>query len=375
MENILSFKTVILALISLIFIKIFLSYVNKENKKKVPPSPLALPFIGHLHLLKKPLHHTLTRISNHHGPATLLRFGSRRVLVISSRALAEQCFTTHDLAFANRPQIPSIMLPDMIGMANYGAHWRNCRQIAQEEIFSTQRIQASSEKRAAEVRNMVHQLFDSCKMSNQNSNGSNHYADMDLRALLFELMINMIMMMMAGKRLSSAKVEDMEDMKQYREVIEDWFELSVTKVEDFSPLLSMLDLSGVMKKMRHATDVIEAMVQKLIEEHRQGGVGKRNTMIGQMLQLQQKNPDKYSDFVIRNILIVSYGCFTLKKYFRLFVKPNIAVFFNNSLSLQYLSLQYCFFIFGGKYFTKLGNRKIKYNKLVFVLELNQRNLK
>jgi isoflavone/4'-methoxyisoflavone 2'-hydroxylase len=346
MENILFFKAIILALISLMFIKIFLSYVNKDNKKNVPPSPLALPFIGHLHLLKQPLHHTLTRISNHHGPATLLRFGSRRVLVISSRALVEQCFTTHDLAFANRPQIPSTMLPDMIGMANYGAHWCNCRQIAKEEIFSTQRIQASSEKRAAEVRNMVHQLFDSCKMSNQNSNGSNHYADMDLRALLFELMLNMIMMMMAGKRLSSVKVEDMEDMKQYREAIEDWFELSgVTKVEDFSPLLSMLDLSGVMKKMRHATDVTEAMVQNLIEEHRQGGVGKRNTMIGQMLELQQKNPDKYSDFVIRNILIVSYGCSTLKKHFRLFVKPNIAVCFNNSLSLQY-----CFFIFGGKCF-------------------------
>jgi isoflavone/4'-methoxyisoflavone 2'-hydroxylase len=305
MDNILSFKIILFSILSLCFIKLLLSYVNKDDKKKLPPSPPALPFIGHLHLLKQPLHHTLIRISNRYGPATFLLFGSRRVLVISSRTLAQECLTTHDLVFANRPQFPSTMMPYLIGTSNYGPHWRNSRYIA-KEFLSTQWVQATSEIRTKEIRNMVHQLSASHKISDQNLNGSNHYAGLDFRAQLFELMLNMTMMMMAGKRLSSAKVEDLEDMKQYREAIEDWFELSgATKVEDFFPLLSMLDLSGVMKKMRHASDVNEVKVQKLIEEHRRGGIEKRETVIGRMLELQQENPDNYSDFMIQNICIVS----------------------------------------------------------------------
>lgn len=113
-------------------------------------------------------------------------------------------------------------------------------------------------------------------------------------------------MMIAGKRLCSDNIEDLVDMKQYREAIEDWFDLTgAAKAEDFIPLLRMLDLGGVMKKMRRVSNVNEAMVHKLIEEHRQEGVGKRKTMIGHMLELQQEDPDNYSDFVIRNICMVS----------------------------------------------------------------------
>ncbi|XP_078168498.1 cytochrome P450 81Q32-like [Carex rostrata] len=301
MVNTFSFQT-ILTLVTLLFIKIFISYVNKDNKKlKLPPSPLALPIIGHLHLLKQPLHHSLSSISNRYGPATLLHFGSRRALIVSSRTLAEQCLTTHDLAFANRAQLPSIMLPDLIGTANYGPHWRNCRQIAKEELLSIRQIQASSDIRTTQVRDMVHRLFKSYKMD-QKLNGSNHYVELDLRTLLFELMLNMMMMMIAGKRLCSDNIKDLVDMKQYREAIEDWFDLTgAAKAEDFIPLLRMLDLGGVMKKMRRVANVNEAMVNKLIEDHQQEGVGKRKTMIGHMLQLQQEDPDNYSDFVIRNI--------------------------------------------------------------------------
>ncbi|KAJ4782428.1 Cytochrome P450 [Rhynchospora pubera] len=302
MDNSLSFKTIILSLLSLLFIKVCLFFVNKGNKNKLPPGPPALPFIGHLHLLKQPLHHTLEHISNRYGSATFLHFGSRRALIISSQTLAEQCLTTHDLAFANRPQLPTVMLPNLIGMANYGPHWRRCRQIAKEELLSAPRIQASSDIRSIEVQDMVHRLCKTYKLSEQNLNGSTHYAKLNLRNIFFELLLNMMMMVIAGKRLCGDDIKDLEDMKQYREAIEGWFELSgAAKAEDFIPLMTMLDLNGVMKKMRHVTHVNEATMQKLMEEHLHEGVGTRNTMIGHLLELQQQDPDKYSDFVIRNI--------------------------------------------------------------------------
>nr|GEX75357.1 isoflavone 2'-hydroxylase-like [Tanacetum cinerariifolium] len=61
-----------------------------------------------MYLLKKPLHRTLAKISNQSGPVLFLKCGSRLVVVVSSPsavAAAEDCFTTNDLVFANRPKL------------------------------------------------------------------------------------------------------------------------------------------------------------------------------------------------------------------------------------------------------------------------------
>ncbi|XP_078156694.1 cytochrome P450 81Q32-like [Carex rostrata] len=300
MENIFSFQTILLTVAILFVIKTLFSIINKNSKRKLPPSPPALPVLGHLHLLKPPLHQALVGISNRYGPATLLRFGSRPALIISSHTLAEQCFTTHDVAFANRPQLPSVMLPNIIGMTNYGSYWRNVRQIAAVELLSNQRLQASSGIRAREVRDMARQLFQSYNQTERSSG----FVKLQLKNFLFELMLNVIMMMIAGRRFCGDNVENLEEMKQYKEAVEGWFELNGgTNIEDFVPIFRMLDLKGVMKRMRVVTDANEMMAQKLIDEHKQEGAENRETMIARMLELQKDDPEKYSNSVIRNICI------------------------------------------------------------------------
>ncbi|KAJ4848519.1 hypothetical protein Tsubulata_014448, partial [Turnera subulata] len=71
-------------------------------KKNLPPRPFALPILGHLHLLKKPLHQTLQTLSAKYGPVLFLRFGTCPVLVVSSPDAMEQCFRSNDLTLANR---------------------------------------------------------------------------------------------------------------------------------------------------------------------------------------------------------------------------------------------------------------------------------
>jgi isoflavone/4'-methoxyisoflavone 2'-hydroxylase len=160
------FQSILLAVTLLVFVKFVLSYTNKQ---KLPPSPPALPFVGHLYLFKKPLHHTRANISQRYGPINFLRFGSRLVIVISSRSLAEECFTTHDLALANRPQFPSTIRSDgaipELGAYNYGTFWRCVRRISVAELLSAQCLKASSDVRSQEVQDMARRLFKSWETS------------------------------------------------------------------------------------------------------------------------------------------------------------------------------------------------------------------
>ncbi|KAI7740855.1 hypothetical protein M8C21_019744, partial [Ambrosia artemisiifolia] len=77
-----------------------------HKSANLPPTVFpALPVIGHLYLLKKPLYRTLAKVSAKYGPVLFLRLGFRRVLLISSPSAAEECFMKNDIIFANRPHL------------------------------------------------------------------------------------------------------------------------------------------------------------------------------------------------------------------------------------------------------------------------------
>ncbi|KAJ3694110.1 hypothetical protein LUZ60_009590 [Juncus effusus] len=192
------------------------------------------------------------------------------------------------------------MQPNLIVFANNGPYWRSVRQIAAVELLSTQRLPAWSYTRAGEVKDLVYRLFKSYK-SYEKSNG---YRKLDLKNELFKLSMNVMIVLIGGKRFFGENIENFEEIKMYREVVEDWFKLSgAANVEDFIPFLRILDLNGVMSKMRRLTDLQDEMIQKLIDEHRRVRVGKSKTMIDRLLELQKSDSEKFSDFVIRNISI------------------------------------------------------------------------
>ncbi|XP_078165457.1 isoflavone 3'-hydroxylase-like [Carex rostrata] len=286
----------------IVFAKFVLSYTNT---RKLPPSPPVLPFIGHLYLFKKPLHHTLSRISQRYGPITFLRFGSRPVYVISSPLLAEECFTTHDLALANRPQLLSAKHSDGnvigIGNANYGPYWRSVRRIATVELLSPQQLHASSGVRAIEVEDMARRLFKSWKTCCIGSEGSDWMKKLELKTILFGLSLNVLMTMIAGKRFYGDNIEDMEETKRFREAVDELSTLSgVSNIEDFAPVLRLLDLNGVMKRKACLIKQQLEMIKKLIEEHMTNSADTKKTMIA---DLQRNDPEGYSEQKIENIIL------------------------------------------------------------------------
>ncbi|KAL0345303.1 UNVERIFIED_CONTAM: Isoflavone 3'-hydroxylase [Sesamum radiatum] len=92
------------ALLSLFLLSLLFKFSSKA-KRKLPPSPMpAIPVLGHLHFLKFPLHRTIHKLSQELGPIFSLRFGNRLMVVVSSPAIVEECFTKNDIVLANQPR-------------------------------------------------------------------------------------------------------------------------------------------------------------------------------------------------------------------------------------------------------------------------------
>ncbi|CAI0429026.1 unnamed protein product [Linum tenue] len=112
--------------------------------------------------MKPPIHRTLHALAQRHGPIFSLRLGTRPAVVVSSAALAEECFTKNDVAFANRPRFTMARHIHYnyttMTHAPYGGHWRNLRRIGSLEIFSAHRLAASLPIRREEVRRLVAKL-------------------------------------------------------------------------------------------------------------------------------------------------------------------------------------------------------------------------
>ncbi|XP_038970367.1 cytochrome P450 81Q32-like [Phoenix dactylifera] len=295
-----------------LFLSLLILFVIKllffsKKKKNLPPSPPSLPFLGHLHLFKKPLHLTLARLSDLHGPILRLHFGSRLVLVVSSPSAVDECLTKNDITFANRPRLPSLKPISYnytsLGGASYGPHWRNLRRITTVELLSTHRLQSLSDIRADEVQATVRQLFRDWKASSAEG-----FSKVELKSRLFALSLNVLMRMITGKRYYGEEEGEggvSEEARRFRELVEEGASLiGASNLGDFFPVLRWVDYQGVNKRLVTVQNGRDEFMQRLIDEHRSKskdeGVEKK-TMMGVLLSLQKTDPEYYTDQMIKSL--------------------------------------------------------------------------
>jgi hypothetical protein len=104
-----SFFVFLLVVLPLVYLAISRRRSGSRSGQRLPPSPWALPVIGHLHHLAGALpHRALRDLARRHGPLMLLRFGEVPVVVASSPATAREIMKTHDVDFATRPVGPML---------------------------------------------------------------------------------------------------------------------------------------------------------------------------------------------------------------------------------------------------------------------------
>ncbi|KFK28399.1 hypothetical protein AALP_AA8G510000 [Arabis alpina] len=279
---------------------------RSKHNKKLPPSPVGFPVIGHLHLLKEPIHRCLRDLSLNLGPVFSLRLGIRRVVVVTSASAAEE-FLTHqnDVVFANRPIITlgEIVAYNntMVSLASYGDHWRKLRRVCTVEIFSAARLKDSVEIRRDEVRALLRTIHVATTTKESN------FVRLKLRPLLTGLTFNIIMRMVAGKSYYGEENDEDEEAREVRELLSEVFEFGgFTYVGDFLPILKLFDFDGYVKRGKKLGSKLDKFLQKLVDEHRRnrGKTEFEKTMIKHLLSLQESEPEYYTDDIIKGLVLV-----------------------------------------------------------------------
>ncbi|KAK4428843.1 cytochrome [Sesamum alatum] len=277
-----------LVLILLIFL--ISKHLNARKHRNLPPSPPSLPILGHLHLIKTAPHRALQALSKKYGPILYLHFGCVPVLLVSSPSAAEECFSKNDIIFANRPEsIANKILGynyTTIGFSPYGDHWRNLRRLTTIQVFSSASLQHSASTRGEETRFLVRKLFQ--------GSDSRAWKKVNLNDLFFELVYNVVMVMVAGKRGS---------------VMNDVFGPSkMLDICDYIPLLRWLGYNGMERKMVNLQKRRDVFLQSLIDEGRKqiadsSSVQGKKTFVQALLSMQQAEPEYYTDEILKGLIL------------------------------------------------------------------------
>lgn len=303
----------LLCTILVILLLILRHFLLKKQRRNRPPTPPSLPLIGHLHLLKEPMNQTLQALSAKYGDILSLKIGVREVLLLTSPAAVDECFTKNDIIFANRPSTLSTKHfsynNTTISIAPYGDHWRNLRRLATLEIFSPARIAAFTATRRRELMLLMNELSRGAKLGGGKMM-------VDLKSKFIELAFNVLSMTIAGKRYYGENVADAEEATSVRFIMREMLEYSGnTNLGDLLPFLQWFDFQGLEKRFANLMEKLDKFMQELVNERRQmalsGGNNDRreNTMIDHLLSLQENEAEYYTDELIKGIILVSTNCF------------------------------------------------------------------
>ncbi|KAL4346895.1 hypothetical protein GQ457_17G001740 [Hibiscus cannabinus] len=280
---------------------------GKKKLQRGPPEPAgALPFLGHLHLLRKNqlLHRTFADMADRYGPAFSVRLGIHRALVVSNREVVKECFTTNDKVFLTRPKSLAIKHMgydhNMLGFAPYGPYWRSIRKLATVELLSSRRLELLKHVPDTEIDSFIKGLYEQSV-----KNGG--VAVVEMKERIGDLATNIIVRMIAGKRYHGTEGSCSEESRRCQKALCDFFYLAgLFLFSDVVPFLGWLDvvmgnISKIKQKAKDLDSVLGSWVNEHRERRRNEGIKGDRDFIDVMLSIMEESkvPSQEADVTIK----------------------------------------------------------------------------
>lgn len=250
----------------------FLSWKSNSKTAETPPlAKGAWPIVGHLPMLlgsKDLLHETLAKMADAYGPIFTIRLGIHPTVVISSPAVAKECFTKNDLALSSRPKFLAAELVcynyAMFGIAPYGPYWRELRKISTMELLSNHTLELLKHVRTSEVDLAIKELYNLWTQRKDESG----MVRVDLKPWFYGVSLNILIRMVGGDRCYGSGAQT-ENTRRCQKAWSDMFHmLGVLVVADYVPFLRWLDIAGHEKRMKEVAKELDCILQGWIDEHR-----------------------------------------------------------------------------------------------------------
>ncbi|XP_071933362.1 cytochrome P450 76T24 isoform X2 [Coffea arabica] len=133
----------------LIAIAVFLVCGRGHKPRKLPPGPCPLPILGNLFQLgrEKLYHKAVTKLSKVYGPLMSVKLGNQMIVVVSSPNLVREICQKYDHTFYRRLDLDASRALDhhkfSIAWIPTGKKWNDIRRLFKEQIFSSERLNAS----------------------------------------------------------------------------------------------------------------------------------------------------------------------------------------------------------------------------------------
>ncbi|XP_060189286.1 3,9-dihydroxypterocarpan 6A-monooxygenase-like [Lycium barbarum] len=267
-------------IICLVFGLIVQSFIKKlHNKIQLPPSPPALPIIGHLHLLGSVWHQSFKKLALHYGPFMLIRAGASTSYVVSNGAIAKQVFKTNDMNFAARSEFGSseyqIYHDTMFSILDYNKLWIFLKKICMMEILSAQQICKFADVRKEEMMKLL-EFFVRCSEQGEAC---------DVGIQLMAMTNNLICRLIMSTRTST----NVNESAEIREIAKGIGLLAgqLGLGEVFGPL-KKYDLLGAGKKAKALLLKFDKFMDGIIKKHedqRRAGRKDRKDMMDILLEI------------------------------------------------------------------------------------------
>ncbi|XP_008240968.1 PREDICTED: cytochrome P450 93A3-like [Prunus mume] len=249
---------IILFLVSVVLVRTILTKI--QNKPRLPPSPMALPVIGHLHLLAPIPHQAFHKLSSRYGSLIHIFLGSVPCLVASSPDMAKEFLKTHEGSFSSRP---SMAVVDYLAygssdfaFAPYGPYWRFMKKLCVSELLGGRTLDQLLPVRREELTSFVQLIRKKAKAAEA----------VDVGAALMTITNNIITRMTMGQSWSKNE----RDADVVRKVVKATAELKGRlNLSDLIWFCKNLDLQGFGKRVKELRDTFNTMMERVIEEHQE----------------------------------------------------------------------------------------------------------